>query len=498
MPFINLTNIADIHEGSWAKSIFKVGKWYMFTSLIIKGLAVFTMPIFTHYLSPVEIGEYGALNAMKSILPLIVSFGIDGAFIRFFQLYKQDIKKLKSMFSTSYWFVLIVGFISMSICFYSFQLNSQYSNYTIALLCFPLILLQLGQLGIAFFNQSLESHKTTLFQILATVLGVGLSIILVSHYQMGVLGRLIGDAFIAIVLMTMVTVYFLRNKYLKFVFNWQYLKEALWFSVPLLPTGIAAWINTQSPVLMMQQQYPKQDIVGLFSIAASIATIMYFIIDAITQVLSPVVMSGLINDRDRTHKKTRELTLLCMVVVLFAHIGITFFAQEVIMLLSNNNPKYSTAYVYVSGLCIPFLFSIYHRLFSTIISFHQRTVFITIAVLSCASVIYSLNTLLIPKFGASAIAMAQTMGAIVMVSIEFYFARKLEKMNLGLWRLAKFLMVYLIAIVLYYQFFTGFAFSWALFGLKIVFVLLVALVFIMMGNFQNALLDLVGRKLGKR
>lgn len=488
----------EIHSGSWAKSIFKVGKWYMFTSLIIKGLAVFTMPIFTHYLSPKEMGEYGSLNAMKSILPLVVSFGIDGAFIRFFQLYKNDKEKLKSMFSTSYWFVLFIGIVSMSISFFSFHLNSQYSKNTIALLCFPLILLQLGQLGIAFFNQSLESHKTTLFQILATVLGVGLSIVLVSQYQMGVTGRLIGDAFIAIVLMTMVTVYFLRNKYLQFLFNWHYLKEALWFSVPLLPTGVAAWINTQSPILMVQQQYPGEDIVGLFSIAASIATIMYFIIDAITQVLSPVVMSGLINDKDRTHQKTRELTLLCIVVILFAHIGITFFAQEVIMLLSNNNPKYSNAYVYVSGLCIPFLFSIYHRLFGTIISFHQRTIYITIAVLSCAAVIYNLNSLLIPKFGAYAVAMAQTAGAIVMVGIEFYFARKLERMNLGLWRLGKFLLVYILAIVLYYQLFTDSLFSWTMFSLKIIFVLLLAFIFVMMGNYQKALFDLIGRKLGRK
>ncbi len=498
MPLIKLNTNKDIHEGSWAKSIFKVGKWYMFTSLIIKGLAVFTMPVFTHYLSPTEMGEYGALNAMKSILPLIVSFGIDGAFIRFFQLYKQDTEKLKSMFSTSYWFVLIVGILTMGVSFLCFQYQSDYSNYTIALLCFPLILLQLGQLGIAFFNQSLESHKTTLFQILSTVLGVALSIVLVSQFKMGVTGRLIGDALIGLVLMLMVTVYFLRNKHLKFVFNWQYLKQALWFSVPLLPTGVAAWINTQSPILLVQQQYPNQDIVGLFSIAASIATMMYFIIDAITQVLNPVVMSGLINDPSRTHQKTRELTLLCMVVVLFAHIGITFFAQEVIMLLSNNNPKYSTAYIYVSGLCVPFLFSIYHRLFGTIISFHQRTIYITIAVLSAAAVNYGLNTLLIPIFGPYAVAIAQTTGTFVMVAIQFYFARKLEKMNLGLWRLFKFLTVYIVAIVLYYQFFTGSAFTWSMFGLKLLIVVSFAFVFIFLGNYQKALLDLAGRKVGRR
>lgn len=488
-------NKSEIHSGSWAKSIFKVGKWYVFTSLLIKGLAVFTMPIFTHYMTPVEIGEYGSLNSIKNFLPIIISFGLDAAFIRFFQLYKNDNNKLKSMFSTTYWFVLIIGFISVSLFIFFYNTKAKQTDpYTMMLLCYPAILLQLGQIGISFFNQSLESRKTTLFQIISTLIGLAISILLVAKFNLNVKGRIIGDSFLALSMMAMITVYFIKHKILNFQFSFVYLKEAFLFSAPLLPTAFAAWINTQSPILMVQKQYPNQDIVGLFSIASSISLLMYYVIDAITQVLSPVIMSGLINDPNRTHKKTREMIHLCMIVVLFIHLFITYFAQEIIIVVTGNNPNYKSAYLLVSGLTLPYLFSVYHRLFNTIIGYHKKNIYITLAVIVGAIVLFILNQYLIPIYGAKGVFIAQASGTLIMTGIEFYYARKLEKMNLGILRLIQPLIVYLITIIIFYYFIETEMTYHIKLTFKILLIVTSGFLFIFVGNYWESLKDFIRRK----
>ncbi len=490
-----MTN-TDIHSGSWAKSIFKVGKWYVLASLLVKGINALTLPIFTHYMSPSEMGIYNGINSLKAFIPLIISLGLDGAFIRFFHEYKKDHQKLAVMFSSTFWFVLFFGSISCILLFFGFTYyHQEYNPLSIALAVFPPILFQLGMLGIAFFNQSLESYKTTLFQIVSTLIGVSFSIYLVVKLNSGVQGRLIGDSFIALILMLMVVFYFVRMKVLQFKFDWSYIKTALLFSLPLLPVSLAAWVNTQSSLLLIQRYFPGQAVAGLFGLATSVALLMFYAIDAITQVLNPVVMSGLINDRVRTHQKIRELMLMFTVLILFIHLMIVYFSKELLMVFTANAIAYKTAYLFIAPLCITYMFGIYHRLFTTIISYHKKNSYTTYAVIAGAICMFICNILLMPLYGAKIAVISQIMGTLIMVGLEFYFARKLENIRLGLHRYIIFIFIYVIGVVLFYAFLNVESHFIQVLVLKIGIVALIGILFVYFGHYIQPLRALIKRKL---
>lgn len=441
-------------------------------------------------------GIYTGINSLKAFLPLIISIGLDAAFIRFFHEYKKDSLKLKEMFSSTFWLVMVLGTCSCIILYFVFKSSyPQYEPVSIALVIFPPILYQLGMLGIVFFNQSLESYKTTLFQISATIVGVGCSIYFVAVRDMGVQGRLLGDSFIAVLLMVMVTYYFASRKILSFTFNWQYIKQALIFSLPLLPVSIAAWINTQSSVLLVQKYYPGQDLAGLFGLATSVSVLMYYAIDAITQVLNPVVMSGLINDRERTHTKIRELMMMFTVAILFIHLLIIYFSKEIVIIFTANAGEFQSAHIYIAPLCVAYMFGIYHRLFNTIISFHKKNIYITYAVILGAVAVFSSNFILLPVYGPKIAAFSQIIGTLIMVGIEFYFARRLENVKFGLNRYIKFIALYALAAILFYLCLNIEQHFWGILFVKIAVVICIGIAFIYFGNYTSALKDFVKRKL---
>ncbi len=295
--------------------------------------------------------------------------------------------------------------------------------------------------------------------------------------------------------MGMVTGYFVKSRILRFTFSKTYIKSALIFSLPLLPVSLSAWINTQSSLLLVQKFFPGQTNVGLFGLATSIALLMYYAIDAITQVLNPVVMSGLINDRERTHQKIRELMLMFTVVILFIHLLIIYFSKELVIVFTANAEAYQNAYLFIAPLCITYMFGIYHRLFTTVISFHKKTIYITYAVVTCAIIIFLLNIILLPVFGPKIAAFSQASGTIVMVGVEFFFAKKMEGIKLGLKRYIKFIIIYLVTASIFYLFLNNNLFPWRVFILKISIITAVGLIFVYFGNYWHPLKNFIKRKL---
>jgi len=477
------------------KSIFKAGKWYVFASLFVKGINALTLPIYTNIMSPAETGTYTALNNIKNFIPLLISLALDGAFVYFFHKSKNNKAKLTEMFSTTFWFVIFFGSVMSTLLYFVLHYYMpNYDSFTIFFVVFPPITFQLGMLGIAFFNQSLESYKTTLFQIVATLIGSGISIYFVLQKNLSYQGRLIGDAFMAFVLMSMVIIYFAQAKILTFKINFTYLKEALKFSFPLIPASFAAWINTQSSQLFLQKFFPNKSEAGLFGVAASIASLMYYAMDAITQVLNPVVMSGLMNDRERTHKKIRELMLLFTIIFLFLHLLFLFFAKEITLIFTVNSKAFKNAHIYIAPLAVGYLFAIFHRLFATILAFHKKNFFSTYAVIIGSIILTILNIIFIPKFGPIVCSISILISTITYTIIEGYFAKKYENIKLGLKRYLKFILIYLLAGFIYFYFLNTPVFSYINFIIKIVIAFLVAIFYIVLGNYYSTLKELIFRK----
>lgn len=421
----------EIHKQSWKKLIFSRGKWYIFSSLFTKGLSILLLPVYTRYLSPADFGMLNILNSIGQFLPIIISLYIDSAFGRYFHEDKVDHQRLRKLFSTTYWFVAVYGGFVVVISLISAPLwvgsIAQIPFSYLSLTFIPALLMQLGQLGTVYLRQSLDSRRSTLLEVGTALLSIAITLPLLIFMNMGVMAKLFGSMVSAIFLLFYYGRYFYRKNLLGFEWDFQVLRRSLIYSLPLLPSVVGGWISGMSDRLILAK-YANVEAVGIYSLAASLATILYVIQDAITQVTGPVSMSGLIHDREATLNKIARLSLMLWATMLFADFALVLFSKEIIAVLATKAYVRSTVLI---GICaFAYVISPQYRLFMDILSYHKKMWIVTTAGLLSALVSVVLNVVFIPQFGYFATAWSFVLSTAVTASWIVCWARYYERIPL--------------------------------------------------------------------
>ncbi|HOP50606.1 MAG TPA: oligosaccharide flippase family protein [Ignavibacteriales bacterium] len=170
-----------IHKNNWLKSIFKHGKWYIFSSFFTKGINIILVPVYTKYLTPSDYGILNTLITISLLMPLFISLYLDSAFGRFFHDYKNNQEDLKKLYSTIFWFVSIWGlFLTIIFMFiskgflYSF-LPVPFFPYAFLAFIAPLFQ-QLGNLGAIFLKQSLNAKQTTIVESSSVIINTSVTL----------------------------------------------------------------------------------------------------------------------------------------------------------------------------------------------------------------------------------------------------------------------------------------------------------------------------------
>ena len=432
----------NIHKGSWKSLILSRGKWYIFSSLFTKGLSIFLLPVYTRYLSPADYGMLSLLNSIGQFLPIIISLYIDSAFGRYFHEDKVDHLRLKRLFSTSYWFVAIYGGFVVVVSLASTSLwvgNFAQIPFAYLLLTFiPALLMQLGQLGTIYLRQSLDSRRSTLLEVGAALMSIAITLPLLIFMDMGVMAKLIGSMVSAIFILVYYGRYFYSKDLFEFECDFQVLRRSLIYSLPLLPSVLGGWISGMSDRLILAK-YGNLESVGIYSLAATLATLLYVIQDAVTQVTGPVSMSGLVHDRQATLEKMSQLSLLIWALMLTADLGVVLFSPEIIAVFATK--KYIEASSLI-GICgFVYVVSSQYRIFGDILYVHNKTVIISVAGILMAGVSAGLNLWLIPKFGGLAAAYSFVIATSVYTGWIILWAKHYENVQI-FWE--KMLILFLI------------------------------------------------------
>lgn len=252
----------------WLLSIVSNGRWYLLSSVTTKVLALLTLTILTHSLSPAEFGVLNALIALTQMLPIVLSLYLDSAVARLYHDYQKDQRQLAALFSTVFWFVLAWGGASLLVLsLVADRLPMNAVSVPLAFLwiaAVPTLLLQIAQLGMMFLRQSFESRAVTRIEVWGALIGVAATYLLVVMGGTGVLGRLWAIALASAYAFAYVIWHFTRAGLLVFQFDRRKLKECLKYSLPLLPNLVAGWIAGTSDRLIIAK-YVDLQAVGIYS-----------------------------------------------------------------------------------------------------------------------------------------------------------------------------------------------------------------------------------------
>ncbi len=422
----------EIHKESWFKSIFKHGKWYILSSIFTKGVGIILLRVYTDYLTPSEYGILESLRTISALLPIFISLYLDAAFVRFYHDYKSDKDILKQLFSSIYWFVLLFGTVVVFLALFSskFWVSDllEIPFYPYALLAFiaPLFM-QIGQLGIVFLRQSLQAKKTSVIEVISVLINVAVVLPLLIVFDFGVLAKLWANLITALLLFVYYTYYFIRIGLLRITFNKKLLITSLAYSLPLMPNIAAGWIASLSDRLIIAK-YVDTSAVGLYSVGYSLGMLLYILQDAITQVLGPISMSGLIRDKSNTEKKIAAISRYLWAFMLFSNFMLFLFSKEILYVFSDE--AYSEAYFIIPIVGFMYVLSAQYRLFSSVISFKKKTVYISFAAIFQAVVNLGLNFIFIPMYGYMAAAITSVVSMLVYTLLILFLSQRLNYIEL--------------------------------------------------------------------
>ena len=473
-----------IHEGSWLSTVATTGKWYLLASILSRGLGVFLLPLYTSYLTTADYGLLSTIESIALLLPLVISLSLESAIGRFYHDYHDDKEGMSLLFSTIFWFVAVVGAIGIGLTLASAIFWAQdvltVPRFPLLVIAFvPVLFVQLGKLGISFLQQSLAAKTVGVIQVLSSLLKFATVFPLLAIFALGVQGVLIAAAVAAISTFLLITHQMIKYQVLTWSFDKNVLRQALLYSLPLVPGLATTWINSISDRLIIAK-YDSLEGAGLYAFAFQIGLILYLVGDAISRVLAPLAISGLKHDIETTKKNiiTTSLQLLSLMSVLA--IGGMLFSRELTTILGSEAYHQSAAILPL--ILLPNIWSLQYRFFSNVIKFHKVTWYLTLASVLSATVNLIVNLLFVEQYGYLIGPISTMISSLVYFSVLYICSERLIHIPYDK-RRSFVIFALCVGACFTVRFIDGAAFSYGfILGLKTLFFIVTSLIIVFVGR----------------
>ncbi|MEN6621165.1 MAG: oligosaccharide flippase family protein [Smithella sp.] len=395
---------------------------YSLPAFLSRGISILLVPLYTRVLSPADYGALDMLMVFGSIVNLTVALEVSqGVAIYYADEKNPDNQILYA--STAFWFTVI-----------------WYSIFLFFGLIFTPILCRLVmgdnglekifQLGVFYlwlnglfyliqnqFRWELRSVSYAIISLLVTIVTASVAVTLAYGLKWGLSGILFGmiiGAFVG-------CIYGLWNlrKSFRFRFRWSCLKDMLRFSIPMVPSGITAFVSLYIDRLMINH-YLSLDGVGLYGIGFRLASVVGLVMVGFQGALMPLVYSHY-----REEQTPRQLALIFRIFLtlsLMIFLLTSIFAREILQLMTT--PAYYSAASLVMYLVPAILLSNMY-IFAPGIIIAKKTFFIFWINLAGALLMVPLNWLLISSLGITGAAIAKLLGYACMFAAFMFLSQRL-------------------------------------------------------------------------
>ena len=176
-----------------------------------------------------------------------------------------------------------------------------------------------------------------------------------------------------------------------------YLKSICLFSLPLIPTLIGAWVLSLSNRLFIERYLSLAD-VGIYSMAATIASLYLIFSDSIRKAYFPIYfeLASSANQKLAKEKLKNYNNLLILISFIFIFLICLFSREAVIFLL---DPRFHESYKLIPFLGLAYAAAVIHTTVNLSILQEKKTS-LTSSIYIASSVIHIIaNICLIPTFG---------------------------------------------------------------------------------------------------
>lgn len=417
------------------------------STIMLQGVAFFSIPVFTRLLGPEHFGYYAVFNAWVCVLTCIMGFGVLSTLGTGKYTFKDNYYKFRS---SILFFGTILGVMFITVCLLLQSYINNFIKYTPYLLTLALV----GALAHAIisFAQSAFIYEKRALENLFLSVGLSLSTVIISIYCIKYLdtvplymGRVHGSVWPYVVIAIIVwCMLFFKSP---IGLHYEYCKFGLVVGFPVVFHQLAQNILSQANRVMMQGMGISSVEIGIYSLYFSLCAVLSTILNALNTSWCPFYYD------DLDAKGWEKLEVKCKnYIEFFSLIVVSFLllSREVSCFMADNSFWAGIDIIPILTLGVYFTFM--YQFPVNFEFFHKQTRIIAIGTFITGGINITLNYLFIPSGGMYGASISTAVSYLSLFFLHYYIVtHKLEqKFHMNIKAFIPGLLIVCLGIVAFY------------------------------------------------
>lgn len=403
----------------------KASVWFVICSIMQRGIAFITVPIFTRLMTTEQYGAYSTYLSWYGILIVFTSLNLYyGVFNNAMVKYENQ----RDRYISSMQGLTVIITIAFFAIYFVFQdvLNSFLGMTTplVLLLFIELLVTPALQFWTVHCRFNYKYKIIVIVTLLKSIINPLLGVVFVLCSEQKDIARIISTVLVEVIVCGMIAVYQFSKG--KCFFDKAFWKYAVLFNLPLIPHYLSGSILNQADRIMINKLV-SDSAVAFYSVAYNIGLLMNLFTSAINSSFTPWIYQQL------QEKKTDDIKHITNLLLIFMAALVTllmFLAPEILYLLASK--EYAEAVYVIPPVAASVFFIFMYNIFANVEFFFEERRYVTIGSVLAAVANLLLNWIFIPIFGYYAAGYTTLVCYIIYGLSHLFFTKLIVKKNLGI------------------------------------------------------------------
>lgn len=449
------------------------GSVYMLSFVVVQGVMVLSIPLFTKLLSPSDFGVYEVYNNTVRFLSVIISLNLYAGFYRYYFEEHLDKKYLMQFLLRTAFVSFVIGVLLL----YVFKTELLQFTYLPAELFVWIPVGIFSTILYNFFttynNAQQFSTRAGVWNLVIQLLKVGAAILFVLFFSKNYLGRVAGENMIALVVSILLILLYFRH----YIGRKEVLPDKLQivkYSAGFIPIGLSSYIVSYVDLVLINN-LQGSNASGVYSYAYKFAVIYSGFSQAFVTANRPNLFNLL--KENKGHEVVNQMRSMFKLITVLACVFI-FFAADAGKILSLKK-EFDEALHLLPVLILAYMFSDIAEIYNFFLYYSKKIKLFYISFVTTAVVNFVLNLILIPRYGYEVAAYTTFISFMILFIATYWVCKFYTNLTIPRWTLfADYMLIVLGIIIIGYLLGIFITNIWVLVAVKLlVFAMVVFYVF---------------------
>lgn len=402
---------------------------YAFSSMINAVIPFLLLPILTRYFSPEEYGLVTMFTLMSSITGAFVGFSVHGAIGR--EFFNKEIEFKEFVFNCLLILVCSTIFLGMLFLVYLNSLSHLSSLpkewiFAVFITCiFQFLVLVL----LTIYQVQMKAKEYAFIQVSQSLTNICLTGLFVIFFLMGWQGR-VGAIVISSIVVGSFSLIFLIQKWCVIKINFDYIKRALTFGIPLIPHTLGAIIIVVVDRFVIHQELGIFE-VGIYTAGLQIAKIVGLVTDSFNKAYGPWLYDKLDKHDEEKNIIIVRFTYVYFLAIIVFSILVGILAPYIVNFILGEKFTYSAMVVF--WIALGEAFNGMYFMVVGYIFYIRKTVYLTLITLLTGLFSIPLTYMFVHYDGLIGAAQAYAISLFISFILTWWCASKVYPMpwNIG-------------------------------------------------------------------